>query len=166
LHGTPEPAAGRSDDPRQVVALDLRHPRCADSIASHAKAQDKQLEPISKLLEQYAWRRKLHEAEEVGGMIFPAHQQSPLPLDPGKESLDDPAALISAQPPTILGLGLLAIRLVWRNQFNALIAKLSIQRIAVIHLVTDQVLRLRLYHVEVEGQLHQRDFMMVRFPHS
>jgi hypothetical protein len=45
------------------------------------------------------------------------------------------------------------------NHLNAFISKLRIEWIAVI---SDQGLRLRLDHVEIETQLHQRDLVMVR----
>ena len=47
---------------------------------------------------------KLHEAEEIGWVVLPAHQEPALPLNPGKEAFDDPASLVTAQPSTILGL--------------------------------------------------------------
>ena len=45
------------------------------------------------------------------------------------------------------------------NHLNAFISKLRIEWIAVI---SDQGLRLRLDHVEIETQLHQRDLVIVR----
>jgi hypothetical protein len=49
-----------------------------------------------------------------------------------------------------------------RNHFHALLLQRFIQTIAVVRLVADQVLRLRLDHVKVEAELHQRHFMMIR----
>src|SRR5262245_11292974 len=62
------------------------------------------LEPISKLLKQHGNRRELHKAEEVGGVIFPANQQPPLPLEPRKEPFDEPATLMPPPMATVLGL--------------------------------------------------------------
>ena len=66
-----------------------------------------------------------------------------------------------AQPPAVLSLAL-AARLVRRNHFDALFAQLLVEPIAVVGLVANQVLGLRLDHVEVERQLHQRDLVVVR----
>ena len=54
------------------------------------------LEPISKLLQEHRDAGELHEPEEVGGVILPANEKPPLPLEPGKEAFDEPAPFISA----------------------------------------------------------------------
>src|SRR5690606_29288571 len=95
-------------------------------------------------------------------MKLPPNQQASLPLDPGAEALRDPATLGPPKSATVLGLRLLAVGFVWRDQLDALFTKLRIQWIAVVRLVADQDLRLCLDHVEVEGQLYERHFMMVR----
>ena len=101
-------------------------------------------------------------AEEIGRVLFPANQASTLPLNPCKEAFDDPAALVLTQSPTVPRLALGAVRLVQRKHLCALGAHGRVERIAVIRLIADQVLRPRLDHVKVEGQLHERDLMMVR----
>jgi hypothetical protein len=45
------------------------------------------------LLKQDAWGCKLHESEEIGRVVFPADEEPTLPLNPRKETLDDPSAL-------------------------------------------------------------------------
>src|SRR2546430_14766227 len=49
-----------------------------------------------------------------------------------------------------------------RNHLHASEPRLLVERIAVIRAIADQVLRLRFDHVELETQLHQRHFMVVR----
>ena len=49
-----------------------------------------------------------------------------------------------------------------RNHLDAVFSQLLVQWITVVSTVADQILRLRFYHVEVEAQLHQADFVVVR----
>jgi len=53
-------------------------------------------EPISKSFEEHRDTGELYKAEEVGGVILPANEQPPFPLEPGKEAFDEPAPLIAA----------------------------------------------------------------------
>jgi hypothetical protein len=85
-----------------------------------------------------------------------------LPLNPGEEALDDPAALVSAQPPSVLGLAFDAVGLVRSDHFDPLRTQLLIERIAVVRLVANEILGLRFDHVKIERQLHQGDLVMVR----
>ena len=48
----------------------------------------------------------MHELEETGGVVFPANQESALPLNPNEETLDDPSALVATQSTPVLGLTL------------------------------------------------------------
>ena len=73
-----------------------------------------------------------------------------MPLNPGEAALDDPAALVAAQQPTVLGLAH-SRRSVRRDDFGALVAQLCIELIAVVRTIADQILRLGLDHVEVEA---------------
>jgi hypothetical protein len=54
------------------------------------------LEPISKSFEEDDEAGKLDEAEEVVGVIFPADEDSTLPLYPGEKALDQPATHVTA----------------------------------------------------------------------
>ena len=54
------------------------------------------LEPISKSPEEDKEAGELNEAEEVLGVVLPADEDAALPLDPGEEALDDPAAHVAA----------------------------------------------------------------------
>ena len=52
------------------------------------------LGPISKSPEEDDEASELDEAEEVLGVILPAHKYAALPLDPGEEAFYQPAALL------------------------------------------------------------------------
>jgi len=118
------------------------------------------LEPISNSFEQHGNGSQLDEAEEIVGVILPSNEQTALPLQPGKEAFDDPAAGVASKRPTVLGLEL-AIAPVRRDQFDALFGKRGVQLVAIVGAVTDQVVGFGLDHVEIEAQLHQRDLVMV-----
>src|SRR3954464_6146150 len=49
-----------------------------------------------------------------------------------------------------------------RDHLNALLAQFFVQPIAIVSAVADEVLRLGLDHVEVEAELYQTHFVMVR----
>src|SRR3954449_9991812 len=49
-----------------------------------------------------------------------------------------------------------------RDHLNALLAHFFVQPIAIVSAVADEVLRLGLDHVEVEAELYQTHFVMVR----
>ena len=106
-------------------------------------------------------RCKLHETQEVGGVVLPTNQQPPLPLQPRKEPFNEPAALIAPQAAAVLGLEF-SIGAMRRDHLHPLLLQVVIEPIAVIRFVANQMLRLGLQHVEVETELHQRDFMMIR----
>ena len=88
-------------------------------------------------------------------MILPTNQDPTLPLNPGKEALDDPSPLVTTQSAPILG-GRLSVGTMRRNHLNALVAHGLVERIAVVRVVADQVLRLCFDHVKVEAQLYER----------
>ena len=50
------------------------------------------LEPISKSPEEDNEAGELNKAQEILGMVLPADEDSALPLDPGEEALNEPAA--------------------------------------------------------------------------
>jgi len=53
------------------------------------------LEPISKSPEEDNEAGELNKAQEILGMVLPADEDSALPLDPGEEALNEPAAHIA-----------------------------------------------------------------------
>lgn len=120
-----------------------------------------ELEPISKLLQEHSDARELHETKEVRRVILPANEEAPFPLKPGKEAFDEPATFIPPEMATILGLEFPGGAM-GRNQIHALLSELVIKPIAVIGAVPNEMRGLRLQHVEVETELHQGDFMMIR----
>lgn len=118
------------------------------------------LEPISKLFEEHRDAFELHKAQEDCGVIFPPDQQAPLPLEPGKEPFDEPAALIATEGTAILGLEF-AGGSMRGNQIHPVLLEVIIEPITVIRPIANEMLGLGLQHVEVETELHQRDLMMI-----
>jgi hypothetical protein len=53
------------------------------------------VEPISKSPEEDNEAGELNKSQEVLGVVLPADEDSALPLDPGEEALNDPAAHIA-----------------------------------------------------------------------
>src|SRR6266487_268619 len=54
------------------------------------------LEPISKSFEEDNEAGQLDKAEEIVGMVLPANEDPALPLNPGEETLDEPASHVAA----------------------------------------------------------------------
>ena len=54
------------------------------------------MRPLSKSPEENNEASELDEAQKVLGVILPADQDTALPLDPGEEALDEPAARVTA----------------------------------------------------------------------
>jgi hypothetical protein len=121
----------------------------------------KTLEPISKLFEEHRDAGQLHEPQEVGGVILPANEKPTLPLEPGKEAFDEPATFIPAYVTPILGLEF-ARGAMGRNTVDAILLEVVIEAIAVIRPIANEMLGFRLQHVEVETELDQGHFMMIR----
>src|SRR5215813_9035009 len=120
------------------------------------------LEPVSKLFEEDNEAGKLDKAEESVGVVLPSNDEPALPLNPSEEALDEPAADVAALPSPILRGRLAAVAPMRRDHLDAVLSQLGIQRIAGIGAIADQVFRLGFDHVEVETQLHQTHFVMVR----
>jgi hypothetical protein len=57
---------------------------------------NKELEPISKLFEEDNKAGKLDKAKEIVGVVLPANEDPALPLNPGEETLDEPASYVAA----------------------------------------------------------------------
>src|SRR6476620_2286271 len=120
------------------------------------------LEPISKSPEEDDQASELNEAEEVLWVILPSDEDATLPLNPCEEALDHPAPCVSPQPASILGGRPAAIGSVRRDHLDAVSAQFHIQRIAVVGAISDQIFGLGFDHVEIEAQLNQAYFVMVR----
>ena len=104
---------------------------------------------------------ELHEPEEIGGVILPANEVPPSSLEPGKEAFDEPAALVAQQMAAILGLEF-ARGAMGRHQVHAVLLQVVIEPIALIGPIGDEMLRFGLGHVELETELDQGDFVMIR----
>jgi len=98
-----------------------------------------------KLLEQQGNRWELHHTQKVDGIVFPTNEEPPFPLQPGKEAFDEPAAVVSLQMPTVLGLER-AVGAMQSNQIHSVLLELHIELIAVIRTIADERLRLGLLH--------------------
>ena len=59
-------------------------------------SNNKTLEPISKSPEEDKEAGELNKAQEVLGVVLPANEDPALPLNPGEEALDKPAAHVAA----------------------------------------------------------------------
>ena len=84
----------------------------SDGLLKRISAVLGSLEPVSKLFEHHHHACQLDEAEDVGGVILPRHQEPQLPLHPLEEALHDPAALVAPQTTAVLHLRPHAIGLV------------------------------------------------------
>jgi len=97
------------------------------------------LDPLSKLFEEYGDAGELDKAGEVCGIVLPANKESPLPLQPGKEAFDEPAALIAAEVPAILGLEFPS-RAMRGNQVHADLLEGDIEAVTVIGTIPNEIL--------------------------
>ena len=82
-------------------------------------------------------------------------------MKPRPESFDKPSTLIATELSTVLRWLKNSILLMRRNHLDAVVLQIIIEAVAVISFVADQLLRLRFDHVEIEGQLNERDLMVI-----
>jgi len=93
-------------------------------------------------------------------MVFVADNQSPVILKPSEQTLHFPSAPISSEFPAVLGMRFFPSFAMWRNHFNTTIFKeLIIQFIAVVGLITNQLIRGILCKATVDGILYKLYFM-------
>lgn len=95
------------------IAVSIRAGVIEVRISTFSKAADENLpfglrltclEPISKLLEEHGDTGALLKPQEVGGVTLPADEKPPFPLEPDKETFNEPTLLIAAQVASILSL--------------------------------------------------------------
>jgi hypothetical protein len=101
----------------------------------------------------------MDEAQVVRIVIFIAHLNPPVVLQPRKQPLDFPAPLVAPQLPPVLRLRLLPVALVRRDHLNVECLQLRIQRVRVVRLVADQSFRLLIDKPLDESFSHKGDFM-------
>ena len=85
----------------------------------------------------------MKEAEVILGVVFPADDQTPIVVKPGKEPFDAPSFAIPAQGPAVLGpcFGAPALP-VGRDHFGAIVAEHDfIKPVAIVSFVANQGLR-------------------------
>lgn len=105
--------------------------------------------------------RAAQNLESWWRIIFLPNQEAPLPLQPGKEALDEPTTLIASQLTAILSLQL--PRGPMRgDHVDAVPLEIVIDPLTVIRAITTEMLGLGFEHGEIETELDQRDLMMIR----
>lgn len=82
----------------------------------------------------------MNKTDVVFDKAFKPNQDAPTILEPGQQPLHFPASTITVEISRVLGLGLLLVRKMRGYQIHSILSWLCVQRIAVIHLVTDQTL--------------------------
>ena len=93
-------------------------------------------------------------------MALVPRDQSPIVLQPCKEALHLPSVLVSAEWPTVLGLGPSAVPLVGNDEFDStLFPQSRIQRVAVVGAVADQAVGCVPEKEVVDGLFREGDFM-------
>jgi len=84
----------------------------------------------------------MDHSEEVLSVVFPARDEPSRVVQPGKESLDLPAAAVAAQRTTVLRGGIHAAHVVGSDQLDAVaVAQLLIQSLTVVGPVADHFRR-------------------------
>jgi hypothetical protein len=101
----------------------------------------------------------MDEAQIVRIMIFIAHQNPSVVLQPRKQPLDFPAPLVAPQFPPVLRLRFLPVALVRRNHFNVEHLKVCIQRVRVVCLIANQSFRFLRSEALDESFPDKSDFM-------
>lgn len=101
----------------------------------------------------------MNKADVVLDNAIKPNQDAPIILEPCKQSLNFPAPTITVEFPSILGLLLLSVRAMGRNQFHSIFSQLLVQRIAVIRLVTNQTLGQLFGEHGVQSRFYKGDLM-------
>jgi len=79
----------------QATMVAKRFGVAIEEIVRGREVVDQRLEPISKSPEKDNEAGELSKAQEILGIVLPADGDSPRPLDPGEEALDEPAAHVA-----------------------------------------------------------------------
>jgi len=80
------------------------------------------LEPISESPEEDRDGGKLHKAKKISGVVFPADQQTSLPLKPGEKPLHKPTPLIAPKSTAVLCLQSAAVGSVRCDHLDSLVS--------------------------------------------
>lgn len=103
----------------------------------------------------------LDEVEEVLSAAFPANDETTLSMKPGPEALGEPTSVVATEGTTVPSLAHRAVLPMRRDHLHALVRQSGIKLVTFVHLVADELLGLGIDHVEVEGQLDQRDLVVI-----
>jgi len=79
----------------QATMLAKRFGVAIEEIVRGREVVDQHLEPISKSPEEDNEAGELSKAQEILGLVLPADGDSPRPLGPGEEALDEPASHVA-----------------------------------------------------------------------
>ena len=103
---------------------------------------------------------KLHHPEEIVWIVFPANDDATIIMEPSKQALDFPAAMVAAQRATVLCDRSAPIPSVRRDQFHMeMLAYPPIQRIAVVGFIANQSLRCFAKEAALERGFDERGFI-------
>jgi hypothetical protein len=103
----------------------------------------------------------LIKTKNILGVIFPPDKESTMPLDSCTESINAPFVLIVSKVSIILRWVLLSVNFVRRDPIGFLFAKIVIQIIAVIRLITTTLIRLYFNQLKFKNQLNLRHITMI-----
>jgi hypothetical protein len=93
-------------------------------------------------------------------MVFPARHQAAEVVQPGEEAFDLPAATVTTQFATVLGVLPAAVILVGRNESDAvLLPEAPVERIAVVGAVADHSLGFGARETLLDSSFDERGFM-------
>ena len=103
---------------------------------------------------------ELKHAEEIGFLMFPAADESTEVVKPSEEALNFPAAAVTTQFATVLGVLPAAIVLVGRDEPDAVFLQQAlVQRIAVVGAVADHSVWLGSCETLGDSRFHEARFM-------
>lgn len=88
-----------------------------------------------------------------------AHQNPPIILQPGEQTLNVPAPLLPSQRTSVLCLHLLPVFAMWRNYLHSSPGKPGIQRITVVGFIVNHSIWLFIHEARFESRFHKDDFV-------
>src|SRR5512135_995381 len=101
----------------------------------------------------------MHETNKVLYFIVMAHNQSPIVLQPSKQTFYLPTSPVAPQTPTVLSRSLSSVVSVRSYHLNSLLCQLFIQRVTVISFISYQMLRPLIGKTLIESFWDKGDFM-------
>ena len=90
------------------------------------------------MIEQNTNASQMHEAEVILNLVLVAHDDAPIVLQPSVQPFSLPTAFVAPELAAILGGWFYPLGTMRRNDFDATLSQLRIQRVRVIRFVTNQ----------------------------